>query len=337
MPKINEKPLLDKIDRKILHALDLDARQDISKIAKKVKLSRMIVNYRIQKMQEEGLIRSFSTFSDPAKFGLTSWKVYLKFQNLTPEAELKMLTFLQNQPEVWWIAKCRGKFDLLYSALGESFYEFNQLLEEFHSLFGEFILEETINNHLEPQYFSRGYIYPHQIVALGKPFLGKPSQEKIDEVDQAILLELGKNCRQKVTEISQKINSTAKIVSYRIKELTKRKIIVFHRLNLDLSKMGMEFYKGLVYLKNITPENFNKLREFLKQQPHLNEYVKSVGEWQLEIEAEAEGFRHFNQIIDELRLNFPTNIVRVEPLLIYEEYKSEFNFLDYYSEIKAKN
>lgn len=90
----------------------------------------------------------------------------------------------------------------------------------------------------------------------------------------------------------------------------------------------MEFYKGLIYLKSITPDNFNKLKEFLKQQPYVNEYAKSVEEWQLEIEAEVEGFRHFNQIIDELRLTFPNNIVRIEPLLIYEEYKSEFNFLE---------
>ncbi len=320
---------LDKVDRKILHELDLNARLDSSKIAKICKISRIVVDYRIRKMRDFGLIRSFSTFSDPAKFGLTSWKVYLKFQNLTKELESEIIEFLRNQKNVWWVAKCRGKFDLLYSALAESFYEFNLLSEEFHSKFGQFILEEALNNHLEPQYFSRGYILKHDLIELGWPFLAKPQKEKIDEIDIKILNELGINCRQNVTQIARKLNLTAKIVSYRIKELSEKKIIVIHRLNLDVSKLGMEFYKGLIYLKNTTEANFSKLREYLRQEPYINEYVKSVGEWQLEIEAEVNNFRHFNEIIDKLRLNFPEMIVRIEPLLIYEEHKSEFNFLNY--------
>ena len=319
---------LDKINRKILHELDLNARLDVSKIAKICRISRIVVEYRIKKMLDFGLIRSFSTFSDPAKFGLTSWKVYIKFQNLTKESESEIIEFLRKQRNIWWIAKCRGKFDLLYSALAESFYEFNLLLEEFHSRFGEYILEEGINNHLEPQYFSRGYISQHNIIELGWPFMAKPQKENANESDKKILNELGVNCRQNVTEIARKLNLTAKIVSYRIKELSNKKIIVIHRLNLDISKLGMEFYKGLIYLKNTNQANLKKLKEYIKQEPYINEYVKSVGEWQLEIEAEVNSFRHFNEIIDKLRISFPEMIVRIEPLLIYEEYKSEFNFLN---------
>lgn len=327
MNKNESIPKLDKIDYKILHELDKDARIDISKLAKRLQLSRIVVDYRIKKMLEQGLIRSFSSFIDPAKFGLSSWKVYLKFQNLQPNTEKEMILFLQKQKEVWWIARCRGKYDLLYSALGESFYEFNQILEQFHSQFGEYILEEALNNHLEPQYFSRGYLSNQASVNLCSPFLSKPNKEKIDAIDLNILRELNRNCRQKVTELARKLKLTAKIVMYRIKELQRKKIIVMNRLNLNSKKLGLEFYKGLIYLKNTSPQNMMKLKEFIKQNKYLNELVKSVGPWQMEIEAEVKSFSHFNEIIDELRLNFPEIIIRIEPLLIYEEFNSEFNFL----------
>ena len=53
---------LDLKDRKILYELDFNARQTDSEIAKKVKLSREVVNYRISRLQKNGIIRNFEIF-----------------------------------------------------------------------------------------------------------------------------------------------------------------------------------------------------------------------------------------------------------------------------------
>jgi len=47
---------LDLKDRKILYELDLNCRQSNTQIGKKVGLSRKVVEYRIKKMEEEGVI-----------------------------------------------------------------------------------------------------------------------------------------------------------------------------------------------------------------------------------------------------------------------------------------
>lgn len=321
---------LDLTDRKILHQLDLDARMPVSKIAKKLKTSRTVVEYRIGKMKELGLIRSFTSMMDPSKFGFSSWKVYLSFHNLTPEIEKQMINYLVKNRKVWWVVKCYGKCNLLYSVFAESFYEFNEVLNEFHGLFGEYILEESINNHMEIQYFSRGYLLEEPVEALCEEFVKKPVKEDVDETDIKIMIELGKNCRIKLTELAHKLNITPRIANHRIKNLSKRRIIMLNRLNLDVNVLGMDFYKGLVYLKNTSKKNIEKVIQYCLQNKFINECVKSVGEWQLEVELEVTDFKHFNEIMDELKIKFPELVIRTEPVLLQKEYKAEFNFLDYY-------
>ncbi|MBU1703940.1 MAG: winged helix-turn-helix transcriptional regulator, partial [Nanoarchaeota archaeon] len=83
---------LDKIDAKILAELDKNSKIPFSSLAKKLKISREIVKYRIKKLVNQGIIRSFTTMINPAKLGYMIYKVYLKFQNLPNE--LKLIEYL---------------------------------------------------------------------------------------------------------------------------------------------------------------------------------------------------------------------------------------------------
>ena len=55
---------LDLKDRKILYELDSNARQSNSEIAKKVGLNKNTVNYKINRMTEEGIIAGYYTVID---------------------------------------------------------------------------------------------------------------------------------------------------------------------------------------------------------------------------------------------------------------------------------
>ena len=55
---------LDLKDRKILYELDLDARQPLTQIGKKVGLSKDVVSYRMKKLQDEGIIKNYYTVID---------------------------------------------------------------------------------------------------------------------------------------------------------------------------------------------------------------------------------------------------------------------------------
>ena len=82
---------LDARDRAILYYLDKDARQSISSIAKKIKLSKEVVNYRIKNLVKQGTICDFSTIINGAKLGYVMYRVFIRFQNVDVEKEKEML------------------------------------------------------------------------------------------------------------------------------------------------------------------------------------------------------------------------------------------------------
>ena len=51
---------LNKRDQKLLKILDLDARQSNIQIAKKLKISKNVVNYNIKRLEDEKLIKSYN-------------------------------------------------------------------------------------------------------------------------------------------------------------------------------------------------------------------------------------------------------------------------------------
>ena len=58
---------LNKRNKKILKLLDLDARQSNIQIAKKLRVSKNVVNYNINKLEEDGLIKGYNTIVDASK------------------------------------------------------------------------------------------------------------------------------------------------------------------------------------------------------------------------------------------------------------------------------
>jgi len=74
--------LLDKKDKKILYYLDFDSRQTLSQLAKKVGLSKQVIDYRIKSLVKRKIISQFYTVINISKMGYGQYKFYFKFQNV---------------------------------------------------------------------------------------------------------------------------------------------------------------------------------------------------------------------------------------------------------------
>lgn len=61
---------LDEFDRKILAALQEDARMPVAQVAEHAALSATPVSRRIRKLEEDGVIRGYQPVLDPRKLGL---------------------------------------------------------------------------------------------------------------------------------------------------------------------------------------------------------------------------------------------------------------------------
>mgnify|MGYP000094311830 CR=1 FL=1 len=70
---------LNKRDQKLLKILDLDARQSNIQIAKKLKISKNVVNYNIKRLEDEKLIKGYNTLVNASKLGYFFFRVYVDF------------------------------------------------------------------------------------------------------------------------------------------------------------------------------------------------------------------------------------------------------------------
>ena len=85
---------LDLKNRKLLYELDCNSRQTVQQLAKRIGLSKDTVKYRINKLVKEGIIKSFNAIIDTGKLGFYSFRIFMKFYQLSPNKEKEILDFL---------------------------------------------------------------------------------------------------------------------------------------------------------------------------------------------------------------------------------------------------
>ena len=86
---------LDSWDKQILGILLENSREYVTKIGKRIKLRRENVNYRINRMIKEGLIKEFNTVISEKALGLTHYVVFLELINLHQNTERTILEYLK--------------------------------------------------------------------------------------------------------------------------------------------------------------------------------------------------------------------------------------------------
>jgi DNA-binding Lrp family transcriptional regulator len=115
--------MYDEKDEAILTELQKNARNTTKNIAIQVKMPRITVHDRIQKMIKNGIIKKFSVIPDYEKIGLTTTVfVFIAtnpYESLIPLTEItkKISTY----PGVYEIHIVSGEYDLLIKVRGKSF------------------------------------------------------------------------------------------------------------------------------------------------------------------------------------------------------------------------
>ena len=80
---LNMVKKLDYYDKKILFELDKNARITTSSLAKKIRKSKQFVDYRIKKLEQEKIIKGYTSVIDYSKLGYISMRIYFKLHNIT--------------------------------------------------------------------------------------------------------------------------------------------------------------------------------------------------------------------------------------------------------------
>ncbi len=131
---------LDQKDKKILEALDKNARLTIAEISKKTGIQRDSVLYRLNKMKRQKVIRFFHTVLNPSILGYPIYAfVNLTLHNLTQEREKIFLSFLKTHQSIIYVAKTTGKWDFMINVAARDLKHFDEIMTELRMRFSEII------------------------------------------------------------------------------------------------------------------------------------------------------------------------------------------------------
>ena len=315
--------MLDTLDQKLLYLLDMNGRKPLSQLAKALKASRDTINYRLNRLVKEGVIKKFVTQIDATRLGYGVYKVFYKFQNLDKDHKNAIISWFKENTFAYWFADCRGRWDLNVTFFAEGIHACSALLESFASQYGRFIAEQEMNTTLEVGALQKNWGLAQQKRDLRRLYDDKSSVAALDELDVQILRAIANNARENVTIIAVKLKTTARIVAYRLKELERKKIILGYSISVDYEKLGKQFFKATVHFNIVTAQLKAKIREYCKSRPNIIYYIFCVGSWPLELEFAVKDNQEFYEEMEWFRETFP-QMKSYDTLIFPKEYKFDW-------------
>ncbi|MEW6328510.1 MAG: winged helix-turn-helix transcriptional regulator [Candidatus Micrarchaeota archaeon] len=311
--------LVDRTDMKILYHLDVDARQPYSIIAKKLRISDDAVQYRVTRMQKEGIIKGFYAVIDPSALGYLSCRFFIKFHLTTPKMEKEIVDYLVNDPQYWWVDSIDGFRDLGVACWLPNTVEFGKKKEELQEKFRENadIVQESIYSTF--YLYSRAYLVGKDVDDAEPVVLCREKKTDVDALDWRILELIGKNARVSSLEIAKKLGITPPTALSRLKLLKQKNIIRRYRPMIDLGKLGYYWYKIEFKLRDYAVKK--KMLDFFARHPNIVYAYEAIGGADLEVELEVESYEHFREILDSIKEKFGEEIEDYQHLLWYKEHK----------------
>jgi len=314
---------LDLKDRKILYELDLNARQTDSEIGKKIGLKREVVNYRINRLINHRIIKNFITILNDSALGYRTYRIFIKFRDLTEKKEEKIVKYIKNKAK--WLVKIRGKWSFNFTIITKDLFAVEKFLNNIKEKFQKDFIELNFSLIMRVYNYRRGYIINNKIDKSKYSIMGEVVKKyHTDSIDLKILKILQNNARMNSVEISNKINISERIIRYRIKKLIKSKVIIGFRSMLDLNKLGYSYYKIHLKYKKFNQEIIKNIKDYLHFNPNIVYKTETIGGPDLEFEIQAIDNKEMYTILDKFIKEFEGIIEDYEILEYEKEYKLSY-------------
>jgi Lrp/AsnC family transcriptional regulator, regulator for asnA, asnC and gidA len=314
---------MDLLDKKILYLLHKNSRTPVVQVAKMVNLSKDAVNARIAKLQKDGIIKDFTVEINHRALGFTIYTVFLRFWKVTYEQQTSIINILRKIPNVTYVARCIGNWDMWVELFVDSIDRFDSILKDIINSIGDDLKDYktliTISEYktyspLLEEFF--GKLMEKQV---RRKMKSKPY--KIDEIDYGILKKLEKNSRISVVDIAKALDLSIDVVRYRMRCMEEENIIRNYTVQLDYDQIGYNFYLLSLYFTNLTYENEKKIQYFFDSNKNIRFAYRAAGQQEVTVEVLTREVHEFQMVLDSFRNQFSEILENYAYLIVTEHYK----------------
>jgi Lrp/AsnC family leucine-responsive transcriptional regulator len=311
------KEKLDEYDKKILYEVDINARISASKIAKKLKLPKETVNYRIKRLEKSGWINRFYTIFNASLFGYSYYRVYLKFYKITASTEIEIIDYIKNDPSCANLRIIEGQFDLVFLTIQKNLGDLKGFLQCFLNLFGTYVEEKNVLIMMKTHKLNQKFLFE------GKTNINTfnhvdTKDYTLDKIDQGIMKSISTHARKKLTEIAQSLHVDSRLIEYHLKRMERLGIIVSYTTDLNLIQLKRVLIQIDIALKD--PIVIPDIIIFFDKTNTCNFVHEMLGKYDLSVEVYVENDKMLREILEKFKEQFLENYVSYDISHVYKEY-----------------
>jgi DNA-binding Lrp family transcriptional regulator len=309
---------IDNSDKKILWQLDLNARAPISEIAKKTRLSRNVVSYRIKKMESEGIIKGYFTEINNSALGYEGFRVFFKYSTYNHERTSKFIASVLEDKRVAWCLECKGVWDLdvIYWCRGR--FEFYNLISGIKITNSDLLEKTLIATIVDIWHYPKRYL-SNQNMRVDHYGLSE-GRKTISKSELDVLNSIAFDSRKSVMQISKETGYAINTVIGHLKRLKSEKIILNYRPFVDVEKLGLIYMRVHLSFQDYGKKEHALLIEEVSQDAsvvYLDYYIQG---YDLEIELHVKSTEEMQEKLDKWLTNHGRMIREYEIIHFSKEY-----------------
>lgn|SRR3989338_3673900 len=292
---------MDKLDQKILQVLDFNGRMPASHIATRVQSNKEVVLYRINKLEERGIILRYFPVLDMSKLGYYTSRLYFDLEEMDEAQEKKFIEFLDKEVHAGLIFRMDYPYRYGIVVWSKSIFDIERIIIKIKGTLGKRLLRYNYTLFCTYNVYPKDYLFGKKIHE--RRYSLQPQElESYDHTDFLILHELAKDARLSTVQIAQNLKIPQTTVSHKIQNLEKKKIILGYRAEIDFIKLGYMNYFLEIYLE----DNHNLVQIEAWANTHKNTVwlQRIIGTCDIEIEVEVKDRVELEALLNELRSRF---------------------------------
>ncbi len=249
---------IDRVDKTILSMLIQDSRASLSAIAKKARVSKPTIHYRISALEKEKIILDYVAFIDMRRLGYSLYFILLETDMEHQEAIVKVI---QTNPFVFAVIGLASPQNLMIATFARD-------TIHIHELLGSWSLQKGVRSVSLLPVAVMEFI-PYVIFGASKKSVKERTViAKVDGEDIKLLKALSMDSRQPLTTIAPKIGLSAEALAKRLNRLKEERIILSLFTNINIYRLSFQPYFVLVKLHR--KELLSKIFSLVKNHASTN-------------------------------------------------------------------
>jgi DNA-binding Lrp family transcriptional regulator len=266
--------MLDLLDKKIIVELDNDARQPLSRIARKLKASKHVISYRLSQLRKKGILNGFYAVVDTSRLGYQNYRLYLRFGNASLKRRERIIKSLVDDTATWWVAGTTYPWDAAVIFLAKSVAEANAKLRKTLASSSSEIADYSLQRYVKIVHFPKDYLVGLDPLQKRKSFtFGEGEELPVSPLERKLLLELSYDARAGTVQLAKKLGTTPAVVKYAIRKMASEGTILGFRVLVDYEKIGYDYY----WIHVDSPKDDGELAAFARALPSTVYFDETLG------------------------------------------------------------